>query len=116
MILAPDVDLYAINPDLTLDLALDTFLQFVRRGDFFWFGFGDMVRAKPAWDVPAGYFLGMSREFRATHWKTAVLFTQEDRRDLLSSAGYHRRSGICWTDQRLPSGSWKKRNDPQGNS
>jgi hypothetical protein len=74
VMLAPDVDLYVINPNLTLDLALDALLQFVRRGDFLWFGFGDTVRAKPAWEVPAGYFVGMSREFRATHWKVETWF------------------------------------------
>lgn len=74
LMLAPDVDLYVINPDLTLELALGAFLHFVRRGDFLWFGFGDSVRAKPAWEVPEGYFLGMSREFRGRHWKVETWF------------------------------------------
>jgi hypothetical protein len=74
LMLAPDVDLYVINPDLTLDLAMEAFLHFVRRGDFLWFGFGDSVRARPAWKVPEGYFLGMSREFRGRHWKVETWF------------------------------------------
>jgi hypothetical protein len=74
LMLAPDIDLYVINPHLTFDLALDALLHFVRRGEFLWFGFGDSVRAKPAWEVPEGYFLGMIREFRGRHWKVETWF------------------------------------------
>jgi hypothetical protein len=74
VMLAPDIDLYVINPDLSLDLALDAFLHFVRRGDFLWFAFADSVREKPGWPVPEGYYLGMSRDFRGRRWRVETWF------------------------------------------
>lgn len=73
LMLACDIDLYVVNPALDLDLALDAFNQFVRRGEFLRFGFIDSVRGKPGWadpqTYPVGYYLGMAREFRGRAWK-----------------------------------------------
>src|SRR5437764_1220133 len=39
LMLAPDVDLYVVNPEADLDLALRAFSHFARQGDFLAFGF-----------------------------------------------------------------------------
>jgi hypothetical protein len=67
LMLKSDVDLYVVNPAAELDLALEIFTHFVRRGDFLAFGFIDSVRRKPTWadpeSYPAGFYLGMARHF-----------------------------------------------------
>lgn len=74
LMLEPDLDLYVVNATVGLDLVLDAFNHFVRCGDFLWFALGDTVRAKPEWEVPKGYYLGMSREFNGRRWKVETWF------------------------------------------
>ena len=73
LMLNSDVDLYVVNPAADLDLALEVFTRFVRRGDFLAFGFIDSIRGKPAWADPAsypeGYYLGMARHFEGRERK-----------------------------------------------
>lgn len=73
LMLDGDVDLYVINPRLTLDLALAALTEMVHRGDFLCFGFIDSVRGTPGWadprSYPQGYYVGMSKEFHGRQWK-----------------------------------------------
>lgn len=66
LMLAPDVDLYVVNPNADLDLALDAFSHFARLGEFLALGFIDSVRGKPAWAHPATYPVGHYIGWRAT--------------------------------------------------
>ena len=73
-----DLDFYAINPAVDLDLALEALDGFVRRGDFLRFGFIESVRGKP-WQTtpesyPTGYYLGMVWEFGEGEWKVETWF------------------------------------------
>src|SRR5437016_2395555 len=71
--LGSDIDLNVVNPAFDLELALEVFSTFVRRGEFLRFGFIDSVRAKPEWadpqSYPEGYYLGMAGNFQGREWK-----------------------------------------------
>jgi hypothetical protein len=73
LMLGSDVDLYVVNPAVDLDVALNTFSRFVRRGEFLRFAFIDSVRGMPPWadaqSFPVGYYLGMARQFHNREWK-----------------------------------------------
>jgi hypothetical protein len=78
LMMQKDLDFYVINPAVDLERALEALNGFVRRGDFRRFGFIESVRGKP-WQTtpesyPAGYYLGMAREFGERSWKVETWF------------------------------------------
>jgi hypothetical protein len=69
-----DLDFYVVNPEITLEIALQAFTDFLRSGEFLRFGFIDTMRRPAPWLDLAGYYLGMTREIYDRNWRVEVWF------------------------------------------
>ncbi len=71
--LDPDIDLYVVNPEADLELALEAHVALIRRGDFYAHYFGDWVNFGHD-ALPTGHYIGLKRVFNGRKWKVDIWF------------------------------------------
>ncbi len=71
--LAPDIDVYVVNPQADLELALEAHVGLIRRGDFYAHHFGDWVNFRRD-GLPTGHYIGLKRVFNDRKWKVDIWF------------------------------------------